>query len=234
MCIAAAPEVFATACAHGYLLFFPPAFGENCVPANTDWDRSILIAQKDSAFGVIGHSTCPPLSIYHITTHTATHTTTHTTTSMKLKGIPQKKQSADKPTKKPKGTNTTNNAAKDRRTRNITDPAKVQSPVMSSVHTGLTRGYRVNKGLPMCFIFDYVSPARLFKRGTVYRRKEPFVQWTVEELANATETDELDGEGRATLMPFDPKPYSCVHRVRRFHLCRLFETPGRDTSSDAP
>ena len=61
----------------------------------------------------------------------------------------------------------------------------------------------------MCFIFDHISPARKFKRGTTYRPNTPFAQWTKEELAEATETDEPDEEtGDAKLVPFDPKPYS--------------------------
>lgn len=79
---------------------------------------------------------------------------------------------------------------------------------MELVHSSLNHAYRVNTNLPMCFIFDYISPARLFKRGTIYSRSRPFPQWTQEELAEATETDELDESGYAQLMPFDPKPYS--------------------------
>jgi hypothetical protein len=91
----------------------------------------------------------------------------------------------------------------------ITDPKKAHRPVMESVHSSLTGGYRVNKKLPMCFIFDHISPARLFKRNTVYNRNRSFVQWTREELAEATKTDEVDkAGGNAKLMPFDPKPYS--------------------------
>ena len=95
-----------------------------------------------------------------------------------------------------------------------TEERAVVGPVMSLVHSGLGRAFRVNKRLPMCFIFDRVSPARLFKRRTPYNAPGPFAQWTAEELAEATDTDELDEEtGIAKLMPFEPKPYTSVNNI---------------------
>ena len=112
-----------------------------------------------------------------------------------------------KPTKKLPKTATRTNLP--RIAKRLTDPKKVHHPVMASIHSALVDAYKVNQNLPMCFIFDYVSPARLFKRGTTYNRATPFVQWTPKELAEATETDEANKKsGNATLMPFDPKPYS--------------------------
>ena len=62
--------------------------------------------------------------------------------------------------------------------------------------------------LLMCFIFDHISPACLFKHGTTYRPNIPFAQWTKKELAKATKTNEQDEEtGDAKLIPFNPKPY---------------------------
>jgi len=103
----------------------------------------------------------------------------------------------------------------------VTDPTAVHGPVTESVHSSLTKAYRVNKNLPMCFIFDYISPGRLFKRGTMFREKaKSFPQWTPEELAEATETDDVDGKtGIAKLMPFDPKPYTYVNHVNRSSPC---------------
>ena len=60
----------------------------------------------------------------------------------------------------------------------------------------------------MCFIFDHISLAYLFKHGTTYGPNTPFAQWTKEELAEVTETNEQDKEtGNTKLVPFNPKPY---------------------------
>ena len=91
----------------------------------------------------------------------------------------------------------------------LTNPKEVDRPVIKMIHDNLTRAYRINRRLPMCFIFDHISPACQFKRGTTYGPNTPFAQWTKEELAEATETDEPDEEtGDAKLVPFDPKLYS--------------------------
>ena len=96
----------------------------------------------------------------------------------------------------------------------ITEETQVIHPVMSLVHSDLGKAFRINKNLPMCFIFDHISPARLFKRGSLYNARRPFAQWTADELAEATDTDELDEEtGIAMLMPFKPKPYTSVNHT---------------------
>lgn len=90
----------------------------------------------------------------------------------------------------------------------ITDPTKVDHPIMELVNPALSRGYRINKNLPMAFIFDRVRPTRVFKRGMAYDPAGSFPQWTPEELDDATDTDEVDEKGEGSLMPFDAKPYS--------------------------
>jgi hypothetical protein len=95
----------------------------------------------------------------------------------------------------------------------ITDPTEISQPVMDLVHGNLKRAYAITKDHPMCLIFDRINPARLFKRGTVYSSKGRFIQWTPEDLAEATETDEIDDTGHANLMPFDPKPYAYVNQT---------------------
>jgi hypothetical protein len=90
----------------------------------------------------------------------------------------------------------------------ITDPAEVKQPAVSLMHKSLENVYLVSTQLPMCFIFDYISPARLFKRGTRFTSDSQFIKWTNKQLEEATETDELDEEtNMAKLVPFEPKPY---------------------------
>jgi hypothetical protein len=48
------------------------------------------------------------------------------------------------------------------------DPTRVDQPVSAAVHPNLQKAWAINKTLPMCFIFDHVSPARRFKRGMLF------------------------------------------------------------------
>lgn len=79
---------------------------------------------------------------------------------------------------------------------------------MGLVNGALVRAFKINKKLPMSFIFDHVSPARRFKRGMPFDEAGSFPDCTREEMADATDTDDIDEvTGRGLLMPFDPKPY---------------------------
>ena len=49
-----------------------------------------------------------------------------------------------------------------------TDSAKISQPIYRLVHGSLKEAWTVNNTLPMCFIFDAISPARRFKRGMRY------------------------------------------------------------------
>jgi len=70
---------------------------------------------------------------------------------------------------------------------NTTDPKKVDRPVEDDVHSALSLSWKVNRDLEMWFVFDTISPARLFKRGAVRNDEDDFADYdTYEEL---TETD---------------------------------------------
>jgi hypothetical protein len=70
-----------------------------------------------------------------------------------------------------------------------TDPAKVNRPISTIVHENLKSAWAINKALPMCFIFDTISPARQFKRGTPFDEQGQFPEYSEGELNNVTETD---------------------------------------------
>ena len=83
--------------------------------------------------------------------------------------------------------------------------AKVDGPILALVHRNLRNAWSVNGMLPMCFTFDYISPARRFKRGMLYsdsdKVKLPIL--TEDELGNVTETDGPP----PGLMPYAHDPY---------------------------
>ena len=83
--------------------------------------------------------------------------------------------------------------------------AKVDGPILALVHRNLRNAWSVNGMLPMCFTFDYISPARRFKRGMLYsdsdKVKLPIL--TEDELGNVTETDGPP----PGLMPYAHNPY---------------------------
>jgi hypothetical protein len=67
--------------------------------------------------------------------------------------------------------------------------------------------WKVNVDMPLCFIFDYISPARQFKRGEVFDEEGPFAEYDPNPAhdPNVTETDK-DG----TTLPYRPIDYMCV------------------------
>jgi len=83
-----------------------------------------------------------------------------------------------------------------------TDPAKVNQPISAAIHPNLKNAWRVNKALPMCFIFDSVSPAHRFKRGIPFNEDGEFPEYTKEDSSNVTETDD-----DPPLMPYAPARY---------------------------
>ena len=84
----------------------------------------------------------------------------------------------------------------------IIDPVLVDHPYVELVQEKLARAWQINKHNSMAFIFDAVSPARIFLPGKEYSDDEPFVAYTQKLINQSTE---LDPEGR--LMQFVPKPY---------------------------
>ena len=72
-----------------------------------------------------------------------------------------------------------------------TDSAKIGQPIHRLVHKSLRAAWTINSSLPMCFIFDAVSPARRFKRGMPYSDSDAavFPEYNASESGNVTETD---------------------------------------------
>jgi len=86
-----------------------------------------------------------------------------------------------------------------------TDPSTIKQPIASTIHNSLKTAWKINNSLPMCFIFDAVSPARRFKRGMAYDPEMDFPEYDEEkESGNVTETD----EGPPGLMPYVHDEYS--------------------------
>ena len=84
-----------------------------------------------------------------------------------------------------------------------TDPTRVNRPISTAIHNNLKDAWMINKALPMCFIFDSVSPARRFKRGMLYTDDGDFPDYNEEDVGDVTETDtDLPG-----LMPYMPDEY---------------------------
>lgn len=83
-----------------------------------------------------------------------------------------------------------------------TDPKAVNQPISHLIHAKLEGAWEINDELPMCFVFDASSPARIFKRGMKYSDESSFPTLTREDLeaGNVTETD---GPSPG-LMPYAP------------------------------
>ena len=77
------------------------------------------------------------------------------------------------------------------------DSARVGQPTSTSIHQNLQSAWRVNRRLPMCFIFDSISPARRFKRGMLHSEEADFPIYSDSEAGNVTETD-----ATPALMPY--------------------------------
>ena len=84
----------------------------------------------------------------------------------------------------------------------ITDPVLVKHPYIELVHENLSRAWLINRYNSMPFIFDAVSPARIFLPGRLWSEGEPFVPYTKQWIGKSSEEDP-DG----TLMQFEAKPY---------------------------
>jgi predicted pyridoxine 5'-phosphate oxidase superfamily flavin-nucleotide-binding protein len=75
------------------------------------------------------------------------------------------------------------------------DPALVTIPDPIHIDPSMEDAYCVNNKNRMCLIFDVVSPARKFKRGTVYEEidgQDPFADYDTdpEKDPNVTESDD--------------------------------------------
>lgn len=97
-----------------------------------------------------------------------------------------------------RGRSTTDMASAD----NITDPGMVTGAVVELVHDNLFDAWAVDPHHSMQFIFDAVSPARIFHPTRKYSDKSPFVTYTQKNINIATEEDP-----NVDRLPFVPKPY---------------------------
>lgn len=75
----------------------------------------------------------------------------------------------------------------------MTDPTKVKKPYMDLVHPNLREAWKIHRKNPMCFIFDFVYPARQFERGTKYTENGPTPTYGPPPYDDLTEVDE-DGD----------------------------------------
>jgi hypothetical protein len=83
-----------------------------------------------------------------------------------------------------------------------TDPTLVQHPIDRFVHKKLRYGWKVHPQHQMCYIFDFVTPARQWKRGTKYTDANPFAFYGPAPWPDLTETDD-DG----VLQPYYPREF---------------------------
>jgi len=70
-----------------------------------------------------------------------------------------------------------------------TNPANVTRPVSGFVHPSLMHAWQINRNLPMCFIFDAISPSLKFKRGMPFDDAAAFPEYQESEAGFITETD---------------------------------------------
>ena len=70
-----------------------------------------------------------------------------------------------------------------------TAPDMIKQPLSQFINSALASSWTVNPFMPMCFIFDAISPTRQFKRGTKDRNSQPFPYYDEDHLSDVTETD---------------------------------------------
>jgi hypothetical protein len=83
------------------------------------------------------------------------------------------------------------------------DPTALTIPVNEHVHSDLQRAWKINRCLPMWFVFDTVTPARQFKRGTYYLEEKSFADYGPEPWDDLTESD----TGSPGWVPYKPRVY---------------------------
>jgi len=72
-----------------------------------------------------------------------------------------------------------------------TDPREVTGPVVELIHRNLGEvKWKLYTDHQMCFIFDSVTPARQWKRDTVYTSEDPWVEYGRPPWPDLTEADE--------------------------------------------
>lgn len=92
-------------------------------------------------------------------------------------------------------------------------------PVASKIHENLKTAWVVNPKLEMCFAFDYISPARQFKRGVPYDESMNFPEPGDTPPDDLTETDSGEAIGWIPYMSPSYKyvpPILCTHRFHPY------------------
>ena len=95
-----------------------------------------------------------------------------------------------------------------------TDSAKVGQPISASIHPNLQSAWRVNRNLPMCFLFDSISPARRFKRGMLFSDEADFPIYSHSEAGDVTETDAIP----ALMQYLHDDKYKYVYAAPTHHM----------------
>lgn len=85
--------------------------------------------------------------------------------------------------------------------------SKRVQPVISLIHENLQSAWSTHPKHEMCFIFDSVSPARQFQRGTPYSDDIDFPEPGRTTPDDLTETDDPESGG---WMPYMSRSYTCV------------------------
>lgn len=105
----------------------------------------------------------------------------------------------------------------------ITDPTKVDHPYIELVHPTLSNAWEINQQNSMPFIFDALSPARIFLPGTEYSENEDFIPYTQARINKSTE---LDPETK--LMQFEPMPYRYEDTIALYLVTSLISLITRE------
>ena len=91
-----------------------------------------------------------------------------------------------------------------------TDRNKVEGPVEDLVAPEMRRSWAIQQNYPMCVLFDYVNPVRVFKRGTEFddSAESPFADYDPKDTGDITETDE-----NGVAQQYNPLEYMCVQSI---------------------
>lgn len=73
-----------------------------------------------------------------------------------------------------------------------TERTKIHGPIDKLIDAAMEDTWEMSQHLQMCILFDYVSPVRLFKRGSIFdeHAENSFPDYDPNEAGDATETDE--------------------------------------------
>ena len=84
----------------------------------------------------------------------------------------------------------------------VTDPADVEKPVIQLVHKKLADAWKVHPQHQMCYIFDFVTPGRQWKRGARATEENPYAMYGPSPWPDLTESDDA-----GVLQPYYPREF---------------------------